>query len=245
MQRKKTHEEYEEELFQREIDFIPLEKYIRRDIAMKHECINGHIWNVTPNNVLNGQGCPQCFREKVTKTHEDYIDQLINIDSPYVPIEKYINTGSKILHECPVGHQWMSTPNNILKGYGCPECNHVGGYNKTRFSRDRELANSAGIMYCIVLVNSKTSERTCVKIGITKGSSNKDVLKRARGFKGYEPRIQKLVHGTLEEVFELEQSLHKKWASYRYLDSHRFGGHTELFQISKLPEILKSIPAEL
>jgi hypothetical protein len=245
MFKRKTHEEYEQELFEKQIDYWPVEKYVTRNSPILHECIKGHQWSVTPNNILTGQGCPTCFRKTVTKTHEDYLEELIEANSKYFPLEKYVTAGTKILHECPVGHVWSITPNHILSGQGCPKCNLVGGYNNTRFSRDRALAESLGILYCIVLVNKRTDTRECVKIGITKGTSNKDVLKRAQGFRGYEPRIQKLVHGTLEQVFNLEQKLHSLWEDYRYLDSHKFGGSTELFEISKLPEILKSIPSKV
>ncbi len=245
VRRKKTHEEYEQELFEKEINYIPLEPYQTRSIPILHACINDHEWKVTPANILGGQGCPKCHFSSRTKTHSEYLQELLDNDIDVFPVENYISCTVDILHECSLGHQWKAPPNRILKGAGCAKCNLVGGYNKTRFERDRDLALSPGILYVIVLVNKETQERQCLKIGITKGTSNKDVLKRAKGFKGYEPRIQKLVHGTLEDVFELEQSLHKKWIKHKYSDSHKFGGYTELFQIQMLPDILKSIPATL
>lgn len=238
----RTHSEYEQELFDKEIDFVPLEKYRNKDTAILHECIEGHQWKITPGHILRGIGCPQCHSKRMTKTNEQYVSEIW-IDAK--PLELYIRSTTPILHQCSRGHTWKSTPQNILKGHGCSKCNSVGGYNKTRFARDRELASSPGILYCIVLVHRKTFDRTCVKLGITKGTSNKDVLKRAAGFSGYEPRIQKLVYGTLEEVFNLEQDLHHLWSNYQYTDSHRFPGHTELFKIDMLKDILKSIPDEI
>ena len=94
-------------------------------------------------------------------------------------------------------------------------------------------------------MNRKTSKREAVKIGITKGTNFRDAIKRAGGFTGYDIRIQKLVKGPLEDIYYLEQYLHEEWSDYRYYDSHKFAGHTELFQIDKLPEILRSIPKEL
>lgn len=121
----------------------------------------------------------------------------------------------------------------------------LGLYNEKYFENNPEQANKPGALYCIVLVNKKTDKRECVKIGITQGTANRDVIKRTFGFKGYEPRIQKTVFGTLEEVYHLEQWLHELWQDHRYYDSHRFGGHTELFKIDKLHEILKSIPSKV
>lgn len=249
MTRKKTHEEYEEELFRREIDFYPLEPYRGSKVHILHECINGHIWKTTPNMVLSGAGCDACNTVNLRKTHEQYLAELEEKGITHVPLQPYETKSTRLKHQCVKGHIWSVIPSNILNGNDCPECsrskNLVGGYNSTRFANNRELANSPGLLYCIVLVNISTQERTCVKIGITKGTSNKNVLKRAAKFNGYAPRIQKVVSGTLEQVFTLEQKLHEQWNSFRYLDSHKFAGHTELFQIEKLPEILRSIPAKV
>lgn len=120
-----------------------------------------------------------------------------------------------------------------------------GLYNPTYFSNHPEIAIADGCLYVVVLVNKRTSMRECVKIGITKGRSWKDAIKRSSGFKGYDIRIQKTVAGTLEEVYYLEDYLHELWHEYRYYDSHVFGGHTELFNIDKLSEILLSVPNKL
>ena len=90
-------------------------------------------------------------------------------------------------------------------------------------------------------MNKRTLERTAIKIGIAKGNSYKSVIKRAAGFTGYDLRIQKIVKGPLEEIYYLEQWLHEKWQDRRYYGSHKFGGHTELFEIDD--EIIKSIPS--
>lgn len=116
-----------------------------------------------------------------------------------------------------------------------------GIYNETYFKNNPEEAKSPGILYCVILVNKKTFKRECIKIGITKGTSNKSVVKRSFGFKGYDVRVQKIVHGTLEEVYYLEQYLHELWSDFRYTAGHKFGGSTELFELKN--EIIQSIPS--
>lgn len=54
------HKKYEEELFLKEIDYYPLEEYITANIPINHECLNGHIWKVTPSHVLRNTNCPYC-----------------------------------------------------------------------------------------------------------------------------------------------------------------------------------------
>lgn len=114
-------------------------------------------------------------------------------------------------------------------------------YNLTAFKNNPALAKSSGTLYVLVLVNTKTGIRECIKIGITKGSSYKAVNTRAKGFKKvYEHRVQKIVRGTLLYVYELEQRLHEQFKEHRYTPE-KFGGHTECFDLSILKDVLDEI----
>lgn len=118
-----------------------------------------------------------------------------------------------------------------------------GIYNSTYFLNNPEECSKEAVLYVVVLVNKKTQARECVKIGITKGRNWQAAIKRSRGFSGFDIRIQKIVEGPLEEVFYLEDYLHELWSEYKYtLSEGHFGGHTELFQLDKLKDILASIP---
>jgi hypothetical protein len=114
-------------------------------------------------------------------------------------------------------------------------------YNETSFANDPEKANSPGILYLVVLVNKHTHERECIKIGIAKGTCWKDAVKRARGFKGYELRIQKVVSGTLLEMYRLEQNLHETWKEHKVIPKQDFGGKTECFSLDILRNVLKQL----
>lgn len=120
-----------------------------------------------------------------------------------------------------------------------------GLYNPTFFKNHPDIAKSDGCLYIVVLVNKATNQRECVKIGITKGKDWRHAIKRSGGFTGYDIRIQKTVAGTLEEIFYLEDYLHELWAEHRYYGASKFGGHTELFTLDKLSEILASVPDKL
>lgn len=115
-----------------------------------------------------------------------------------------------------------------------------GIYNATYFSNHPEVAQSPGILYCVILVNKTTLEREVLKIGIAKGRTWKDAVKRANGFRGYDLKIQKIYSSTLKECWELEQDLHKRFEHLRKSPSIKFGGHTETFAIS--PEIIEAFP---
>lgn len=92
-------------------------------------------------------------------------------------------------------------------------------------------------------MNRKTFEREAIKIGIAKGRNWKDVIRRSRGFNGYDIRIQKVVSGPLEEIYYLEEYLHEMWAHKRVSPLSKFGGHTECFEVDD--EIIKSVPTTI
>lgn len=114
-----------------------------------------------------------------------------------------------------------------------------GVYNDTYFKNHPEEKDKDAVLYCVVLVDKKTQERECLKIGIAKGVNWKDVIRRSSGFKHYDIRIQKVVHGTLHDIYLLEQELHEKWKHLKKKPKHVFGGHTECFEIEK--SIIESI----
>lgn len=240
---KKTNKDYDLELFNKEIDHNPLEDYAGDGVPILHECINGHVTLRSPGNVLRGSNCTMCANN-FKHTDKDYLDKLIKYNITITPVEKYINTDTPIMHKCPIGHEWKVAPKYILNGRNCPACsNKLGYYSIGFFKNNREVASSPGILYCVILVDKNTQERKCIKIGITKGTSNKDVLKRVGHFKGYDTRIQKLVFDSLENVYLLEQHLHNKWKHKKYISEWKFGGYSELFEIDN--EIIKDIPLKI
>ena len=118
----------------------------------------------------------------------------------------------------------------------------VGVYNETYFASRPEERERDGVLYGVILVNQKTYKRECIKVGIASGKDWRHVIKRARGFKGYDLRIQRTYHGSLYEVFCLEQMLHRKYAHDKFKPEHKFGGHTECFNIdSKILDEFKII----
>lgn len=115
-----------------------------------------------------------------------------------------------------------------------------GIYNEKYFENHPEEREVEAVLYCVVLVNRSTMKRECIKIGIAKGRNWKDVIRRSNGFKGYDIRIQKVVHGQLESIYYLEQYLHELWSHRKYTSAWKFGGHTELFELDDA--IIKSVP---
>ena len=116
----------------------------------------------------------------------------------------------------------------------------IGKYNETYFRNHPEEAEKDGVLYGIVLVNKKTFERECLKVGIASGKDWRHVIKRSGGFKGYDIRIQKTWSDTLYHVWIQEQYLHEIYKHDKYEPKVKFGGHTECFKIDSL--ILQDFP---
>jgi hypothetical protein len=54
-----------------------------------------------------------------------------------------------------------------------------GIYNETYFENNPEERDREGVLYGIVLVNTKTFERECIKVGIASGKDWRHIIKSA------------------------------------------------------------------
>lgn len=125
----KTHDSYVKEVASINPDINVLEEYINANTPILHRCKkHDTIWRALPMHILEGSGCIQCKGEKIynnkVKGIEIYkreVEQMT--DNIEVVSIYYINARTPILHKCTVcGCIWNASPDNILRGYGCPEC---------------------------------------------------------------------------------------------------------------------------
>lgn len=133
--KKKTHEEYIEELAEINPNIEVIGKYININTKILHKCkIDGYEWDITPYCVLKmGQGCPKCFGN-IKKTQEEYIAQVAEINPNIEVLGDYIDYHTKILHKCKIdGCEWCATPANVLRGTGCPKCSASKGERTIEF----------------------------------------------------------------------------------------------------------------
>ena len=84
---------------------------------------HGEFWQ-TPHNHLSGQGCPKCGVEKQTSTKEEFIKKAKEIHGDKYDYSKvdYSNAHTKVCIICPNHGEFWQTPNNHLRGHGCPKC---------------------------------------------------------------------------------------------------------------------------
>lgn len=125
---RKTHEQYLSDLAEINPEFEVLEEYKgnKTEILHRHKTC-GYEWSVRPNNMLDGQGCPNC-RKIIKNGDEEYKKLLSELNSEFESLEPYIRMNESILHRHkPCGYEWKITPGDILCGYGCPNCSKSKG----------------------------------------------------------------------------------------------------------------------
>ena len=120
-----------------------LGEYINNKTKILCECADcGNKWEVIPQNLLRGQGCPKCGRiraaNKNKKTQKEFLDELKLKNPTLIARGEYVNSRTKIEMECGVcNYIWNADPTTILSGHGCPKC--AGSLKKTNEQFKKEL----------------------------------------------------------------------------------------------------------
>ena len=89
-------------------------------IHLEWECSKGHRWLAKPHNVLNGQWCPHCARNRKL-TIED-MKTLAASNGGACLSTDYINAKTKMDWMCSKGHRWSAVPHAVKSGHWCPFC---------------------------------------------------------------------------------------------------------------------------
>ena len=148
MAKRKTHEEYVEEVsvVNPNIEVVGIYDGVHTKIL--HRClIDGYEWLATPANILKGRGCPKCANH-IKRSHEQYVKEASLINPNIEVLEKYINNMTPILHRCKIHNiEWKVAPVSILRGHGCRKCGgeilaNIKKKNKEQYIEDLNKINS-------------------------------------------------------------------------------------------------------
>ena len=104
---------------------------------------------------MRGVGCPKCHLERCkkskTRPHEDYLELLSKNNPLIIPLEKYIDCKTPIKHKCLKHNiEWSPTPDNLLKGCGCPECSKEKIAIKNKKPNDEYLKSIEGRNFIVL-----------------------------------------------------------------------------------------------
>lgn len=128
MSKKKTNEEYVEELKLKNPTVEVVGKYVNAQTKIVHHCLKHDVyWEAAPGSLLRGCGCVKCKNERIgisnKKSEEQYIKEVNQINPNIKVIGRYINSDTPILHKCNLHNiTWSTSPISILHGHGCKEC---------------------------------------------------------------------------------------------------------------------------
>lgn len=140
MARKKTHEEFINNVFELVgNEYAVLGEYQgnKIKIEMIHNTCKHHFMT-KPNVFLSGSRCPKCARKLRKDT--DYFKQEVFdlVSNEYIVLGKYKNTNTKILFRHDCGNEFEMTPHSFLSGQRCPKCQHRS-YKKTTEEFKQEI----------------------------------------------------------------------------------------------------------
>ena len=91
----KTHEEYVYELKLKNINVEVIGAYIKAKIPITHKCkICGYQWDATPDNILQGTGCPIC---NISHGEKEILTYLNKINVNFIPQHTFDDCKNKKL----------------------------------------------------------------------------------------------------------------------------------------------------
>lgn len=137
MSKRKTNEEFINELQIKNPNLISLDPYINWNTKIKFKCkIDNYIFSSIPNNILRGHGCPQCGKNicretgRISRTKIENL--LINRKPNLSKCLKYSDDAYKysfcckkeLKFICPdCNFEFKKSPSSILDDYlTCPNC---------------------------------------------------------------------------------------------------------------------------
>ena len=121
--RKKTHQEFVEELHEKNQKVIIIGTYINCSTKIEVLCAKcSHVWFAWPDSLLKGHGCPVCANN-IRKSHETFVQEMRNYNPHIEIIGTYKTALTPLKIKCRIcGNEWMAKPNRLLNGAHCTHC---------------------------------------------------------------------------------------------------------------------------
>lgn len=127
-----TASNFEQKLKSINPDIEAIEKYQKALIPLKVKCkVCGNIWEATPNNLLSGHGCPNCFNKikkgkLPTDKLEEYISKILIKFQDLEFVKKSNKVNGQFTCKCKkCNFIWTTTLYNLSKikeNNCCPSC---------------------------------------------------------------------------------------------------------------------------
>lgn len=191
---RKTKEVYAKQVFEANPNIKLLSDYVTSRTKVKCEClVCGHVWDSKPDGLLDGKGCFCCFVKRMTKSHDEFVEQVAQVNPKLVVIGEYKKNDQKVECECLVCKTKFSRlAGDILRRTGCPNC-AVYGYSSARI----------GYLYVCKFED-------CVGYGISnKPKCRIQTHNKMFAASGIAWSLEKMFYGNGDEIRALESELKK------------------------------------
>lgn len=134
MPKRKTHEEFVEELKIKNPNLVVLGRYKNSSTKLLCKCIiDNYEWYVVPNSLLCGSGCPKCSN-RIPYTQKSIQEKINKLNGNIDIIGTFKNVNTSVKCKCKIdGYIWSVKPNDLLHGHGCPQCNNCARYSTDTF----------------------------------------------------------------------------------------------------------------
>lgn len=126
-----------------------LTEYINNDKKVKIVCPDHGVFEQIASNHLRGAGCPKCRKELSKKNQKPVSIKIpdrfilksnIKHNNKYdYSLVDYTGAYNKVKIICPEHGVFEQTPNEHLRGRGCPKCANISHANKTRKSIEKYI----------------------------------------------------------------------------------------------------------
>ena len=167
MGRRKTHDDYLNDVASINPNTLVLDRYVDSKTKIRHECECGNTWLVAPHSFKrkNYDGtCPDCgnerMREKVAKaktlSHDSFMSRIYNlVGQEYEILGTYRRNDIHIkMKHKTCGYEWDIIPNSFLNnGARCPRCSLErvsGSITKTQEEFISEVKEKHGDRYTVI-----------------------------------------------------------------------------------------------
>lgn len=199
------------------------------------------IFEQLPNAHLRGwSGCVKCKADAIAALHTgttaSFIQAAMDKHGDTYDYSKvdYEHSGKKVIVICRHHGQFRQTPSGHLAGSGCKKCNLLGGLNEADFSRHPEKKYLPATLY---LLEMREASGSFAKIGITTKTVKQRYAYRKQ-FGHLTINELRTISGSQYEVWKAEQTIKLTHCKMNFVPMIPFGGDTECFQLSVVPEIL-------
>jgi len=237
MPKKLTKEAFEIRARERHNARYTYEKVNYRNVKTKVliDCCKHGSFLQTPDDHLQGYGCPSCGGTKKLTTKE-FVRRARCTHKQKYSYEKteLLNMNTKVTIICKIHGDFEQRPADHVNGVGCPVCGSLkqGGYTREYFVKRPEAKTQPSYLYLI------NSTNFC-KVGIT----SKRYIKQR--FPGIDFDVVVAKQMPLYEAFLMEQTILRKYKKHRYkskeLQALNQTGWTECFPSTLLTTLKQEI----